>query len=105
MKENARKNTECYWKIFKVYPDDNYKKFSDIEKVFNNSKKNKTNSNNVKNIHTGTDVDQELRENYERFSKDIRGNIVEFPLEFLKEENLNLSYFCREQLVPIKTFI
>ena len=85
MKEIAKRNTECYREIFKVYPDDIYKKFIDVEKIF------------IK--------DEELKENYERLNKDIQGNIVEFPLEFLKEENLNRSYFCKEQLVPIKTFI
>ena len=35
MKENAKKNTECYREIFKVYPDDTYKRFIDIQKNFN----------------------------------------------------------------------
>lgn len=85
MKRRAKLNTECYREIFKVYPDDTYKKFSDIDK------------NLIK--------EEEIKEKYAELSKNIQGNIVEFPLEFLKEENLNRSYFCKEQLVPIKTFI
>jgi hypothetical protein len=85
MKETARKNTECYREIFKVYPDDTYKKFIDIEK--------------------GEKSLNELREIYFKKRGEIIGNIVEFPLDFLKEENLNRSYFCKEILVPIKNFL
>lgn len=85
MKETAKKNTECYREIFKIYPDDTYKKFSDIERLNNN--------------------DEKIKELYMKKKGEIRGNIVEFPLDFLKEENLNRSYFCKEIIVPIKNFL
>lgn len=85
MKQTASRNTECYREIFKVYPDDTYKKFSDIEK-------------NDRTL-------DELREIYLKRKGEIIGNIVEYPLDFLKEENLNRSYFCKEILVPIKNFL
>lgn len=85
MRETARKNTECYREIFKVYPDDKYKRFVDIEK-------------NERTL-------EELRNIYLKLKGDIVGNIVEFPLDFLKEENLNRSYFCKEIFVPIKNFL
>jgi hypothetical protein len=85
IKEIARRNTECYREIFRVYPDDTYKKFIDI----------------VKDERSN----EEIKEIYLKRKGEIIGNIVEFPLEFLKEENLNRSYFCKEILVPIKNFL
>ena len=85
MKEISRRNTECYREIFRVYPDDTYRKFIDI----------------VKDDRT----DEEIKEIYLKRKGEIMGNIVEFPLDFLKEENLNRSYFCKEILVPIKNFL
>jgi len=85
MKEIAKKNTECYREIFRVYPDDQYKNFTDILKDERTIK--------------------ELKEIYLKKRGEIIGNIVEFPMDFLKEENLNRSYFCKEILVPIKNFL
>jgi len=85
MKEIARKNTECYREIFRIYPDDSYRKFSDITKDERSN--------------------QEIKAIYLKKKGEIIGNIVEFPLDFLREENLNRSYFCKEILVPIKNFL
>ncbi len=85
MKEIAKRNTECYREIFKVYPDDTYKKFINIIK-------------DERSI-------EEIRSIYLKRKGEIVGNIVEFSLDFLREENLNRSYFCREILVPIKNFL
>lgn len=85
MKETAKKNTECYRDIFRVYPDDTYKKFIDITK--------------------DDRTEEEIKEIYMKKKGEIIGNIVEFPLDFLKEENLNRSYFCKEIFVPIKNFL
>ncbi len=46
-----------------------------------------------------------LKENYKLYSGKIVGNIVDFPLDFLKDECLSRSYFCKEKLVPIKNFL
>jgi phospholipase D1/2 len=81
MKQYANNNTKLYREIFNCYPDDKVKKFEDlvIEKV---------EINKYLNLH-----------------KNFKGNIVEFPLNFLKDEQLNRTYFCREIFVPIKNFL
>ena len=86
MKGRAASNTDLYRKIFKACPDDVYKTFKDCDP----------------NHHIEED---ELKKNYEEHKGKIEGNIVEFPTKFLENENLDTSYFCKEQLVPIKTFI
>ena len=84
MKNYARSNTLIYREIFNCYPDDNILKFENINE--NNSQ-----------------VD--IKEKYEKLKNDIRGYIVELPLNFLKEEKLDRTYFCKEILVPIKNFL
>jgi phospholipase D1/2 len=85
MKQIAKSNTLLYREIFNVYPDDKFEKFSDIP--------------------TKSDDVNQLVEKYQANKDKIIGNIVEFPLNFLKEENLNRSYFSREIIVPIKNFL
>jgi phospholipase D1/2 len=88
MKQSAKSNTLYYREIFNCYPDNNFLKFADI--LISKSQPPST---------------EELKEKYDLHKDKIVGNIVEFPLEFLKEENLNRSLFCKEILVPIKNFI
>ncbi len=82
MKEYARSNTLIYREIFKCYPDDNFTKFQDIIKNKNN-----------------------IIEKYDALKNNMKGNMVEFPLEFLSHENLERTYFCKEMLVPLKKFL
>jgi phospholipase D1/2 len=88
MKERARSNTFYYNEIFSCYPSDSMLTFSDIllQKL----------------LHE--DI-QTFRDKYENNKNNIIGNIVVFPLNFLLEESLNRSYFCKEIVVPIKNFI
>jgi phospholipase D1/2 len=89
MKQIAKSNSFYYREIFNCYPDDKFAKFSDI--IF----------------YKQYDEEQEkfLRQKYESNKNKIIGNIVDFPLNFLKEETLQRSYFCKEILVPIKNFL
>ena len=43
-------------------------------------------------------------QNYLRMKDSILGHIVEFPLLFLKEEELGRIYFTKENLVPEYNF-
>lgn len=83
MKEIANSNTIHYRQIFNCYPDDNFKNFSDLDNF----------------------RDPPTKEKYNNYKDNIFGNLVEFPLNFLKQEYLNRNYFCKEILVPLKNFL
>ena len=87
--ETARNNTDLYRQIFMCYPDDYYTKFSMIPNK--NSMQNKA-------------QEFALKKNYEEKKNQIIGHIVEFPLHFLEEEQLGISFFSKENLVPERNF-
>lgn len=88
MKQLAKSNSFYFREIFNCYPDDKFVKLSDTMNV------------------DGDESDIEgLKEKYQVHKNKIIGNIVEFPLNFLKDENLRRTYFCKEILVPIKNFL
>ena len=93
MKDLANSNTIIYRDIFNCYPDDKLQKFSDLVKLSN------------LNNYTDDLKKSLLTEKYLNFKNKIVGNLVEFPLNFLKQEYLNRTYFCKEILVPIKNFL
>lgn len=90
MKEIARSNTMYYREIFNVYPDDKFMSYSDILLA------KETN---------GEETSDDFLVKYNQNKNKIIGFIVEFPIHFLREENLSISYFCKEILVPIKNFL
>ncbi len=90
MKGIARSNSLLYREIFNVYPDDHFEKFNDIQIS--------PASENEEDLKT-------LKLKYEKNKGKIIGHLVDFPLYFLKEENLNRSYFSKEIIVPIKNFV
>ena len=63
--ENTKQNTEIYRNVFRVYPDDNVRKYEDLYKFINERKLS----------------------SYEALAKKIKGFSVEYPLEWLKDEN------------------
>ena len=85
----ARSNTEIYRKIFGCYPDDLYTNFSKLKQ-----RKNMESDENL----------SELKRIYKENHKNIKGHIVEFPLHFLEEEQLGISFFSVENLVPERNF-
>ena len=46
-----------------------------------------------------------LKKKYFELHKDIVGQIVEFPLQFLSNEKLDRPTICKERLVPLKNFL
>ena len=89
IRTTAHNNTFAYRLIFGCYPDDCYTKFNMIKN--NYDLLNKAQEDNLKKI-------------YEQNKKNIIGHIVEFPLHFLEEEELGISFFSKENLVPERNF-
>ena len=89
IRKTAHNNTFAYRQIFGCYPDDCYTKFSIIKT--NNEVQNKA-------------QEEYLKKNYEENNHKFVGHIVEFPLQFLEEEELGVSFFSKENLVPERNF-
>ena len=87
--KTAKENTFTYRQIFGCYPDDCYTKFNLIKDM-----------NDIKNKAQ----EEYLKKNYEENKNKIKGHIVEFPLHFLEEEELGISFFSKENLVPERNF-
>ena len=89
IRTTAHNNTFAYHQIFGCYPDDCYTKF-----------------NMIKNNYELLNEAQEkyLFKNYDENKHKIIGHIVEFPLHFLEEEELGISFFSKENLVPERNF-
>jgi phospholipase D1/2 len=81
---NAQNNTLKYRDVFGCYPDDTIKRNSDLERV-----KVKIPSSKKYNM----EKDQ------------IKGFLVQYPLEFLKEEDLTFKLTDVERIIPMKSFI
>ena len=89
IKNTAHNNTFVYHQIFGCYPDDCYTKFSMIP-----------NKNTIQNKAQK----EYLKKNYDENRHKIIGHIVEFPLHFLEDEELGISFFSKENLVPERNF-
>ena len=71
--KRANNNSRIYHYIFGCYPDDDFRSFQSI-KDFDKIKK--------------AEKDEYLLNKYNKYKDKIVGNIVEFPLLFLKDETL-----------------
>ena len=89
MKAKALNNTFIYDKIFDCFPNNKFSNF----KVLKERKK----------FETKEEI-KYLKLLYNENKKNIDGHIVEFPYKFLKEEELNIDFFSKENLVPEKNF-
>ena len=89
IKKRANINTTIYREIFDCFPDDKFKSFMDLRnrKII----KNKEDEENLKFL-------------YETNITGVVGHIVEYPTKFLINENLNIDFFSKENLVPEKNF-
>ena len=85
----AKNNTLLYRDIFGCYPDDTYTNFKLLKKY--------------KKAETPQEI-KELQFKYHDKKDSIIGHIVEFPLDFLKEENLGINFFSVENLIPERNF-
>ena len=89
IKTTAKNNTLLYRDIFGCYPDDTYTNFKLLKQY--------------KKAETPEEI-KELQFKYHDKKDSIIGHIVEFPLDFLKEENLGINFFSVENLVPERNF-
>ena len=85
--ERARKNTEIYHEIFACYPHDSFKNFQSLK----DAKINKRS--------------EDLLNKYNILKEKIVGHIVEFPLYFLKDENLKTSFLSMEFWLSESSFV
>ena len=89
VQNTAHNNTEIYRKLWGCYPDDMYQSFKDLR--------------GHKKPTTKEEIDN-LRNEYLKEKDKIIGHAVEFPLHFLEKENLGISFFSVENIVPEKNF-
>lgn len=83
MSNTAKQNTDIYRKIFACTPDDNVQELKDVDD-FLKSKNHKL---------------------YETLKEQINGNIIEFPLDYMKKYNMKeMNIFQNESLVPERVF-
>ena len=89
-KNRARNNTEIYRDLFSCYPDDSFESFQSLKKAQEIQKSKKA---------------EDLLNKYNELKGIIIGHIVEFPLLFLKEEDLQTSIISKENFIPEINFI
>ena len=89
IRDTARNNTFVYHQVFECYPHDCFTKFSMIKNNYDIQNKAQ---------------EEYLKKNYEENKHKIVGHIVEFPLHFLEDEELGISFFSKENLVPERNF-
>ena len=89
LQSRAEKNTLTYRELWGCYPDDEYKNFKDIKRKVNFDNKDEL---------------RKFKELYENKKGNIVGHVVQFPLDFLKNEELGISFFSKENYVPEKNF-
>mmetsp|Transcript_2054 Transcript_2054/g.4697 ORF Transcript_2054/g.4697 Transcript_2054/m.4697 type:complete len:1014 (-) Transcript_2054:733-3774(-) len=80
---SAKNNTLLYRHVFRCYPDDTIKTLLDLN---------------------STD-DSPVIDNYALLRDTVRGHLVDFPLEFLENEDLRISIFSKEFFVPEASFV
>ena len=90
MKAKASNNTKIYDLIFDCYP---HNKFNNFEKF----KKRK--------MFKKEEEIENLKLNYNLNINNLNGHIVEYPYNFLKDEELGIDFFSKENLLPEKNFI
>ena len=81
--QTAALNTIHYRNVFRCYPDDQ-----------------------MRSIKARTQFESEARpELYDSVKDEIKGHLVEFPLDFLADEDLRIKVFNMEYYVPDESFI
>jgi len=85
----AKVNAAIYSDIFDCFPDNKFKTFADLKKR--------------KIIKTEEDI-EELKTKYKQSILGVIGHIVEYPIKFLQDEELDIDFFSKENLVPEKNF-
>uniref|UniRef100_A0A1I8ECW6 Phospholipase n=1 Tax=Wuchereria bancrofti TaxID=6293 RepID=A0A1I8ECW6_WUCBA len=83
----AKKNTEIFEKVFNVIPTDKLKDFVEVQ------------------MHVAkTPLSETVPQVAEEYLRDLIGNLVEFPLNFLVNANLAPGFASKEGIVPSSVF-
>ena len=90
MISKAQVNTQIYSDIWDCYPDNKFNNFAKLKKR--------------RKFKSKEDIEQ-LKKDYKDKSIGISGHIVEYPIHFLKDEELDIDFFSKENLVPERNFI
>ena len=88
--ERGKRNTEIYREIFRAEPDNEQ----------TSSKKLKKDRKEFSEMSN-----EELLDKYKELVGEIKGHYVEFPFDYLKEQNLSLKLLDKEKLVPAINFV
>ena len=91
VQETASKNTKVYHDIFKCYPHDSFRSFAGLRKAVE--------------INQDENVAQHIKQVYHNRHHEITGFIVEFPLNFLIDEDLKPSPYSKEGLAPTELWV
>lgn len=81
----AKENTRIYRELFRAEPDNHQKTFEDLKQDREDFKK-------MGNV--------ELYEKYKEMSPNIQGHMVDYPVEYLKNSDLELNATDMANLVP-----
>ena len=89
MRSRANVNSMIYSDIFDCFPDNQYNSFAKLKE---------------RRLFKGEKDKKDLITDYKNKIIGVRGHIVEYPVEFLKDEELDIDFFSKENLVPEKNF-
>ena len=90
MRSRANVNSAIYSNIFDCFPDNKFNNFAKLKER--------------KIIKTKKDLEK-LKKEYNNKKIGIIGHIVEYPIEFLKDQELDIDFFSKENLVPERNFV
>ena len=88
--QTAKNNTLIYRKVFGCYPDNEYKAYDDVKRRIE--------------YQSSTKGIEEMKSNYQNENRNIRGFLVEYPTEFLVNEDLSAKFFSPENILPASAF-
>ncbi|KAK9712377.1 hypothetical protein K7432_007180 [Basidiobolus ranarum] len=94
--KTSRENTELFRDVFRCVPDDTVTTWDEYKAFAPDPHVVKYGHSALTNLPT--DAIRGLLSH-------VKGHLVQFPTQFLKEENLNAAVFSREFLVPVDVFI
>ena len=90
LRMKALVNAQIYSDIFDCFPDNKFNNFAQLKKR--------------KKFKTKEDIEK-LKKEYKNKINGLKGHIVEYPIYFLKDEELDIDFFSKENLVPERNFV
>ena len=90
MRSRANVNSAIYSDIFDCFPDNKFNNFAKLR--------------TRKKFKTKEDMEK-LKADYNNKIIGVVGHIVEYPIEFLKDEELDINFLSKENFLPEKSFV